>query len=392
MPLNFAEPGKIVVPLTRIIADGDKRLRQIIGFAVVDQTNVMGMYEGQGGYVAHIEDAVDIRGPSGKNVAENPGQVIEVEGPKGDDGQSAYELWQSAGNTGTLNDFLASLKGADASIGDIRMSVAQYLTDNPPAAGQNATDAMVESAVNAWLTAHPPKDGEDGEDGANANDAMVADAVAVYLFNNPPAAGKDATPEMVATQVATYLAANPPSPGKPGTNGKSAELQVSNGFIQWRQSEGSWANLVALSSLAGNDGKSVELQKTATAIQWRQVGGTWANLITIAELKGDRGDAGQTLLRQINVTDTATLAITLGVVDKQFPCVGAVPGERYQAYIRSFKLNNAATATAGRPAGYYVVAVDCLVADTINIAHMRPAIALGSKYELFTDIVKVSVS
>jgi hypothetical protein len=38
------------------------------------------------------------------------------------------------------------------------------------------------------------------------------------------------------------------------------------------------------------------------------------------------------------------------------------------------------------------VAVDCIAADTINIAHMRPAIALGAKYELFTDIVKVNAS
>lgn len=352
MPLNFSEPSKVIVPLTRIIIDGDKRLRQIVGFAAVDQMNVIGMYEGEGGFVTDIASAVDVRGPAGKMAVGNDTEVVEVEGPPGHDGKSAYELWQGAGHTGTMQDFLASMKGADASIGDIRLSVAQYLTDNPPAAGKDATDEMVAAAVDAWLEANPPKDGEDGtngvdgKDGLNVTGAMVANAVEIYLFNNPPPAGKD---------------------GKDGLNGKDG----TNGI----------------------NGKSVEIQKTSTAIQWRLIGDTaWTTLVTLAELKGDRGDAGQTFLRQINVTDQALVAISLGVVDMRFPCAGAVPGERYMAFIRSFKLNNAATATSGRPAGYYIVAVDCMVADTINIAHMRPALALGAKYELFTDIVKVNAS
>lgn len=39
--------------------------------------------------------------------------------------------------------------------------------------------------------------------------------------------------------------------GVPGADGKSVEMQVSGGYIQWRQEGGEWINLVALTSLEG---------------------------------------------------------------------------------------------------------------------------------------------
>lgn len=41
-----------------------------------------------------------------------------VPGPAGQDGKSAYELWLAAGYTGTVEQFLASLKGAPGRTGD----------------------------------------------------------------------------------------------------------------------------------------------------------------------------------------------------------------------------------------------------------------------------------
>jgi hypothetical protein len=41
----------------------------------------------------------------------------ELQGPKGDDGRSAYQVWLDAGNTGTESDYLASLKGATGPAG-----------------------------------------------------------------------------------------------------------------------------------------------------------------------------------------------------------------------------------------------------------------------------------
>ena len=44
---------------------------------------------------------------------------------------------------------------------------------------------------------------------------------------------------------------NGPISGVPGADGKSVEMQVSGGYIQWRQEGGEWINLVALTSLEG---------------------------------------------------------------------------------------------------------------------------------------------
>ncbi|WP_035441103.1 BppU family phage baseplate upper protein [Schleiferilactobacillus harbinensis] len=43
----------------------------------------------------------------------------ELQGPKGDDGRSAYQVWLDSGHTGTQADFLATLKGADGKDGTI---------------------------------------------------------------------------------------------------------------------------------------------------------------------------------------------------------------------------------------------------------------------------------
>lgn len=111
-------------------------------------------------------------------------------------------------------------------------------------------------------------------------------------------------------------------------------------------------------------------------------------------VKGDTGASGQTFLRQINVAENAQLlALTSGMTDKRYACAGAVVGERYTGYIRGHRLNGATATTAGRPANYWLISVDCQVADTINVVIQRPAIALfGGGYELFTDVVKVNAS
>ena len=45
--------------------------------------------------------------------------VQGMEAIKGDDGKSAYEVWLEAGNTGTAEDYLASLKGEQGTIGSM---------------------------------------------------------------------------------------------------------------------------------------------------------------------------------------------------------------------------------------------------------------------------------
>ena len=131
--------------------------------------------------------------------------------------------------------------------------------------------------------------------------------------------------------------------GKDGADGREVELQVAEGYIQWRYQDGSWTNLFPLSALQGVDGKDgndgitpqlrinpdtnewevsydkgtkwvslgvsatgrdgqdgqdgreVELRNNGTYIQWRYVGeddNAWRNLAALSDLVGPAGQAG----------------------------------------------------------------------------------------------------
>ena len=100
--------------------------------------------------------------------------------------------------------------------------------------------------------------------------------------------------------------------GQDGKDGKSAyEIAVENGFegneeawlaslkgeqgiqgIQGEQGVSGRDGVDGIDGIDGIDGKSVELQKSATHIQWKQTNGTWQNLIALEDLKGDKGEQG----------------------------------------------------------------------------------------------------
>jgi hypothetical protein len=251
--------------------------------------------------------------------------------------------------------------GSGASQLQVKRAVEAYFKRNPPQGG-TATDEQVAAAVADYARRFPPTPGQPGP---APTDAQVLDAVATYLAVNPP----EPEDAQVAQAVAAFLQANPPQRGLPGQDATAAQVTAAvTAYLQ--------ANPPA----AGKDATSAQI---ATAVA--------AYLQTHPPAPGAPGAAGEVLVRQVNVTDTAVLAITLGTVDMQFPCAGAVVGERYKAHIRSHRLNNGAT-VQGRPALYWVVSADCRGVDTINVVHSRPALALGGKYELFTDIVKVNAT
>lgn len=90
--------------------------------------------------------------------------------------------------------------------------------------------------------------------------------------------------------------------GKDGEDGREVELQVDydSEFIQWRYTTGSdtgWKNLLPLSSITGADGKEVQLQVEDGYIQWKyDADSDWQNLIAVSALqgmKGDKGDQGE---------------------------------------------------------------------------------------------------
>lgn len=86
-----------------------------------------------------------------------------------------------------------------------------------------------------------------------------------------------------------------------GLDGKSVEIQNNGTHLQWRQTGGTWADLVAVADLKGATGSNIELQKTSTHLQWRVVGGAWANLVVLEDLKV-KGDTGANIEMQVTAT------------------------------------------------------------------------------------------
>lgn len=59
-----------------------------------------------------------IQGAKGETGANGKDGTNGIDGKDGTDGKSAYQIWLDAGNTGTEEDYLASLKGADGAKGE----------------------------------------------------------------------------------------------------------------------------------------------------------------------------------------------------------------------------------------------------------------------------------
>lgn len=76
--------------------------------------------------------------------------------------------------------------------------------------------------------------------------------------------------------------------GQNGANGKTPEIQVSGGYVQWKYTTDTvWQNLIALSSLQG---ASAEMQVSNNNIQWKRSTDTdWTTLIGLDALRGSAG-------------------------------------------------------------------------------------------------------
>lgn len=107
---------------------------------------------------------------------------------------------------------------------------------------------------------------------------------------------------------------------------------------------------------------------------------------------GPAGSPANTFIGQVSIAQSAQLlAIQVGIKDLTVDLTGTVVGERYQAFIRKYKLNGAASYTNGRPAGYCAVDAACNTAGKITVSHNTPAIALlGGSYELVCDVVRIN--
>lgn len=88
---------------------------------------------------------------------------------------------------------------------------------------------------------------------------------------------------------------------KRGAPGKSVELRMENGYVQWRrEGDAEWTDLFSVESIGGGSGESggtggaVGMRVDGGYIQWRANEiSDWVNLIAIAELEGEKGDPGR---------------------------------------------------------------------------------------------------
>lgn len=189
-----------------------------------------------------------------------------------------------------------------------------------------------------------------------------------------------------------------------GADGQAVELIVADGQVQYRViGTTTWIPICPLESLRGPagaagspgsngtngvDGKSVELQTTTTHIQWRQTGGSWANLVALADLKGAKGDTGsagstgpagpsaKVTLGTITMAQTAAIAIAAGDRVLTFTVTGAIAGEDLLLF-----------PTSALPAGYFIKSVIATAANTVAVTLNAPLLAIGASYSIPAKVV-----
>ncbi len=106
---------------------------------------------------------------------------------------------------------------------------------------------------------------------------------------------------------------------------------------------------------------------------------------------GSTGPAGANLVGQVQIGQTATVAISAGIREVTASLTGAIAGERYQCFCRRYKLNGGSSIT-GRPSGYAII--DCIsnAAGQVTVSLQAPLLSIGASYALTCDVVKINAT
>jgi hypothetical protein len=258
---------------------------------------------------------------------------------KGEDGDSAYQTWLNAGNSGTLSDFLATLKGPKGDAG---------------AAGTNGTNGTNGRDGTNGTNGVDGKDGADGADGAKGEKGDPGEK------GDKGDAGTGLTNRGNWASGVTYSPSDYVFAANAAGN---TSMWIQSGDTDYvstiapKSDTAHWIEFQAPAGAAGADGKSVELQKTATAIQWRVVGGTWADLVLLSAIKGDKGDTGTAGTNGTNGSNGVGIASTVttyqaaasGTVTPTGAWSSTVPAVTKGQFLWTrtiFTLSDASTATA----------------------------------------------
>ena len=104
-------------------------------------------------FITSLKGEKGDRGSQGKKGDTGEQGIQGIQGEKGNDGKSAYEIWLSIGNSGTETDFIASLKGDRGEQGLQGIQGEIGLTGEKGADGENGVDGEDgKSAYETWLS------------------------------------------------------------------------------------------------------------------------------------------------------------------------------------------------------------------------------------------------
>lgn len=178
---------------------------------------------------------------------------------KGKDGASAYQVWLSQGNSGSIADFLASLIGADGVNGIYLLTPNSYNTPVSNSSGV-AQDLMTYTLVNANASPTPFEDGDILEieariltDGLSSTKLITTsfDATAMASLNMASSAQTSAIIKHTITRVdATHI-------------NKESTVTFYNGFLGFNTQ----ANVYVLNSAVSNlDSTDVDIVVNADGV------------------------------------------------------------------------------------------------------------------------------
>ena len=278
--------GNLIITYTD---DTSISLGRVVGANGADGKNGTNGQDGQDGKDgigingANIDQAGNLVLVLSNNTSIIVGKVVGNDGTNGSNGKSAFDLAKENGFSGTLTEWLNSLKGEKGTDGT--------------GISLKATKEDCVAVGDAYII-NDPKDGDYGH---------------IYILTDLEPRNFEDGGEIKGPK------------GDAGTDGREIELQVSEQAIQWRYKEtGTWVNLISLDSLKGKDGldgkngqdgingtngldgkdgadgedgkdgREVKLQVTDTAIQWcyDEQNPTWINLINLDQLRGTDGTDG----------------------------------------------------------------------------------------------------
>ncbi|AVO23141.1 L-shaped tail fiber protein [Xanthomonas phage RiverRider] len=262
----------------------------------------------------------------------NPGE--QGKGLRGDPGDSNYQLWLKAGNTGSLEDFLIAMKGEKGDEGKGltnrgNWQVGPYMPGDYVFADgtQTVTSMWIYRGNEEFISTIPPNTDPDNwiEFAADTGkplelrntgekiqwriegDVEWIDLIFVADLRGPAGQkGEKGDKGDAGTGLNNRgtWAAGTYQPGdyvfSAGTTAttsmwilSSTTAYVSNTAPMNDTSH--WIEFAAPSGPKGDDGDdglSVNLRKTATAIQYQQTGSPWTDLVLLSEIKGDQGVKG----------------------------------------------------------------------------------------------------